>query len=103
CQSGVWKSAKTGAYSLGQNGFKVLDTDTGLMMQWGFTSSHGDNSSACFTTPFKTAVLNVSVVSMGRQVHEDNGHDYIGSVNNSCFTFTSEPGASGTSWFALGY
>ena len=103
CQSGVWRGAKSGTYNLGRNGYKVLDTDTGLMMQWGYTSTHGDNSSACFTTPFKTAVLNVSVVSMGRQVHGDNGHDYIGTVNNSCFTFTSEPGASGTSWFAVGY
>lgn len=103
CQSGAWKGANSGAYNLGQNGYKVLDTETGLMMQWGFTSTHGDNSSACFTTPFKTAVLNVSVTSMGRQIHGDNGHDYIGSVNNSCFSFTSEPGASGTSWFAVGY
>lgn len=103
CQYGVWRGTAGGAYSLAQNGYKVLDADTGLMMQWGFTSNKGDNASACFTQPFKNTVLNVSVESMGRQIHGDNGHDYIGTVNNSCFTFTSEPGASGTSWFAIGY
>lgn len=103
CQSGAWKGAKSGSYSLGRNGFKVIDDDTGLMLQWGFTASNGDNSSACFTIPFKTTVLNISVETMGRQIHGDNGHDYVGSVNNSCFTFTSEPGSSGTSWFAIGF
>lgn len=73
------------------------------MLQWGFTPVHGDNSSACFTVPFKTAVLNVSVGTVGRQIHGDNGHDYVGAVDNNCFSFTSEPGSNGTSWFAIGF
>lgn len=103
CQDGVWRGPKSGDYSLAQNGYKVIDPDTGLMLQWGYTPSAGDNSSACFVRPFSTAVLNVSVETVGRQTHGDNGHDYVGNVNTSCFSFTSEPGSSGTTWFAIGY
>lgn len=103
CQSGVWTSPSSGAYDLSQNGFKILDSSTGLMMQWGFTQAKGDNQTACFPRPFNRTVLFVNVESVGRQIHGDNGHDYVGNINNSCFTFTSEPGSAGTSFFSVGY
>jgi hypothetical protein len=103
---GKWASELDvqGASSLGRNGYKILDPATGLAMQWGFTTGVGDNRTAYFNYPFPNAVLHVNVKSYGRANGSGSGHDYVGSMTTSGFTYTAEPaGTTGIIGFAIGY
>lgn len=102
CQEAIWKQVGSSArVNLVQNGYSM--ESSGLIYQWGFTTTRGDNSSTCYNFPFPNRAFFVTVQSVGRQAHGSNGHDYIGTYGTSCFTYTSEPNASGITWFAVGY
>jgi hypothetical protein len=107
---GKWASqlvpAASGASSLGgngSNGYKILDPATGLSMQWGSSTARGQNQTQCYNYAFAHAVLFVTVQTVGRSTLSGDGHDYVGTRDQNCFTFDAEPSSGGITWFAVGW
>lgn len=100
---GKWASQMDGPASVGQNGYKVIDSASGLAIQWGWTPNHGEWQYQSLNYCFPHATVFVTAHVSGRPYKGDDGHNNMGSWNQCGFTYDTEINGGGTIWMAMGY